>query len=262
MLSLRELQTGFASALFNPGPNPGTPGIRANGVSPGARLGFYRTNVFENYRKALSSTYPAVEKLVGVAFFARLAEEYSRRYPSMSGNVGQHAEQFAEFLRRHACARELPYLSDVARLELCIEDSFNEADTTALVVDRLAAAGDRCERLRFLLAPSCRLMSSLYPVNRIWSICQNESTAGAQVNLDQGGVDLLVHRPNFEVFVEALAPGEFAMLMALATGYVFGDAFEYALGVDATFDPAVFLQRHVLSGVLTDFVLPAEAYAP
>ena len=215
MLSLRELQTGFAAALFNPGANHGAPGVRAEGISPAVRLGFYRTNVFENYRKALSATYPAVEKLVGEAFFGRLAEEYSRRYPSTSGDVGQQGEQFAEFLRRHACARELPYLSDIARLEWCIEGSFNEADVGPLVVDRLAAvADDQCERLRFFLAPSCRLMSSMFPVNRIWNVCQAESSEEAKVDLDEGGVDLLIVRQDFAVIVEALAPGEFAMLMA------------------------------------------------
>jgi hypothetical protein len=263
MLSLRELQTGFAAALFNPGANPGTPGIRADGISPAVRLGFYRTNVFENYRKALSTTYPAVERLVGTAYFARLAEEYGRRYPSVSGDVGQHAEQFAEFLRRHACARELPYLSDVARLEWSIEGSFNEADVGPLVIDRLAAvAQNECERLRFVLAPSCRLLSSLYPINRIWNACQGESSNGERIDLNQGGVDLLVYRRRFQVVVEDLRPGEFAMLMALSTGYVFGDAFAYACGVDDTFDPAAFLQRFVLSGVLADFALPAEVYAP
>jgi hypothetical protein len=107
MLSLREQQAGFAAALFNPAASRAAPGIRADGISPAVRLGFYRTNVFENYRKALAATYPAVEKLVGHGFFANLAEEYIRRYPSHWGDVGRHGEQFAEFLRRHACAHEL-----------------------------------------------------------------------------------------------------------------------------------------------------------
>ena len=66
MLSLREQQAGFAAALFNPAASRAAPGIRADGISPAMRLGFYRTNVFENYRKALAATYPAVEKLVGI----------------------------------------------------------------------------------------------------------------------------------------------------------------------------------------------------
>ncbi len=261
MLSLREQQAGFAAALFNPAAGRSAPGIRADGISPAVRLGFYRTNVFENYRKALAATYPAVEKLVGSGFFAGLAEEYIRRYPSHSGDVGRHGEQFGEFLRRHACARELPYLSDVARLEWNIDESFNEADHAPLALERLANVPEgQHERLRFLLAPSCRLMSSLFPVHRIWQMCQPDSDGDGNVDLGQGGADLLVRRHGFHVMVETVQPGEFAMLVALSTGHDFAEAYDIAHGVDGGFDPDTFLQKHVLSGVLVDFILPADAW--
>ncbi len=262
MLSLHELQTGFAAALFNPGAGSKAPGIRADGISPAVRLGFYRTNVFENYRKALSATYPAVERLVGTGFFAILAEEYTRRYPSHSGDVGCQGEQFPEFLRHHSCSRELPYLADVAHLEWCVEESFNEADAKAIELMQLAAVTEeQCEQLRFLLAPSCRLMRSLFPVNRIWEVCQPDYQGDVRVDLDQGGVDLLVRRQGFGVTVEALGPGEFAMLTALSAGHSFASAYDCAHGADDTFDPGAFLRKHVLSGVLADFTLPADACA-
>ncbi len=261
MGSLREQQVGFAAALFNPAASRAVPGIRADGISPAVRLGFYRTNVFENYRKALTATYPAVEKLIGSGFFAALAEEYIRRYSSHSGDVGRHGEQFAEFLRRHACARELPYLSDVARLEWSIDQSFNEAEHAPLALERLAGvpAGQH-ERLRFLLALSCRLMSSGFPVHRIWQMCQPDFDGEGNVDLSEGGADLLVRRQGFHVIVETVQPGEFAMLMALSTGHDFAEAYDIAHAVDGCFDPAAFLQRHVMSGVLVDFVLPADAW--
>ena len=261
MLSLREQQAGFAAALFNPAASRAAPGIRADGISPAMRLGFYRTNVFENYRKALAATYPAVEKLVGHGFFAGLAEEYIHRYPSRSGDVGQHGEQFAEFLRRHACARELPYLSDVARLEWSIDESFNEAEHAPLALERLAGVPEgQHERLRFLLARSCRLMSSLFPVHRIWQMCQPDFDGDGNVDLREGGADLLVRREGFRVMVETVRPGEFAMLAALSTGHEFAEAHDLARGVDTGFDPTAFLQKHVLSGVLADFALPADAW--
>jgi len=78
MQSLREIQAGFAAALFNPAASKNAPGIRAAGISPAVRLGFYRTNVFENYRKALLVTYAAVEKLIGPGMFGALAQDYTR----------------------------------------------------------------------------------------------------------------------------------------------------------------------------------------
>jgi hypothetical protein len=260
MLSLREHQAGFAAALFNPAAGH-APGIRADGISSAVRLGFYRTNVFENYRKALAATYPAVERLVGSGFFARLAEEYSRRYASRSGDVGRHGEQFAEFLRRHPCARKLPYLCDVARLEWCVEESFNEADHAPLALDRLARVpGEQTHRLRFLLAPSCRLMSSVFPVQRIWEVCQPGYGAEVQVDLDEGATNVVVRRQGFSVNIEVAQPAEFAMLVALWSGHGFAAAYDVAREVDDSIDPAAFLRKHVLSGVLVDFALPADCY--
>ena len=96
MPSLRELQTGFALALFDGSASRQAPGIRSNGLSPAARLGFYRTNVFENYRKALAATYPALQAVVGTGCFSQLAQEYTRRHRSRSSDVGLHGERFAD----------------------------------------------------------------------------------------------------------------------------------------------------------------------
>ena len=263
MQSLRELQTGFATALFNSGAASAAPGIRADGISPATRLGFYRTNVIENYRKALSVTFSAVEKVVGSGFFGVLAAEYIRRYPSHSGDVGQHGDRFPEFLRSHRCSLELPYLADLAHLEWCIDESFNEAHADPIDLQRLAGVPEeRCGQLRFHLAPSCRLMSATYPIDRIWDVCQPDQKGKATVDLDEGGVDLVIQRRGFAVVVEALGPGEFAMLMALSSGHDFAASYRHARSADDSFDPAAFLNRHVLSGVLADFTLPAEAHAP
>lgn len=261
MPSLRELQAGFATAIFNLGASRTAPGIRAHGLSPAMRLGFYRTNVFENYRKALAATYPAIEQLVGAGFFALLAQEYTRRHQSRSGDVGRHGAHFAEFLRQHACARELPYLSDVARLEWCIDESFNEADSAPLSLERLAAVPpEHFQTLRFALAPACRLVGSAFPIDRIWQACQPGADDSEQVNLELGGVNLLVRRDGFAVAMDQVGAGEFAMLMMLNTGAGFGEAFEYARAIDEGFDPGSFLQRHGTNCVLADFTLPAEAF--
>jgi len=259
MLLLREQQAGFAAAIFNRAA-PGVPGIRADGISPAVRLGFYRTNVIENYRKALAVTYPAVVKLVGSGFFGVLAQDYALRYPSLSGDVGRHGEQFAEFLRGHASARGLPYLADVARLEWCMEESFNETEHAPLSLTNLAAVPEEHQgRLRFLVAPSCRLTSSPFPVLRIWEMCQPGSESQVTVDLEEGAVNVLVRRRGFSVIAEALPGGEFAMLMALAGGEGFSEAYHRALHEDGAFDPGAFLQKYVLSGVLVDFAVPTDA---
>jgi hypothetical protein len=263
MPSLREIQTGFAAALFDPACTGGAPGIRADGISPAQRLGFYRTNVFENYRKALASTYPAIERLVGPGCFAHLANAYSRRQWSRSGDVGAHAARFPDFLARHPIGRELAYLEDVARLELAIDESFQETDHCVLPLDRLAAVPEAFfALLRFELAPSVRLLRSAFPLHRIWQLSVAADDSAERVELSEGGAQLLVYREGYAVQVEALSQAEFEMLGALQVGYGFEEAFDYARAIDAEFDPARFLHRHVQRGVLCGFTLPAEADHP
>src|SRR4051794_13068259 len=262
MHSLREIQTGFAAALFNPGGSRDAPDIRAAGISPTVRLGVYRTDVFENYRKALSVTYPAVETLIGRGLFDALAQDYTRRYSSRSGDVGAHGAHFAEFIGGDPVAHQLPYLADVARLEWCLDESFNEAESSSLSVARLSAVPpELCDQLRFMLAPACRLVSSRYPIDRIWQICQPDHAGDEQIELHAGGVDLLVFRDGFAVNTERLSAAELAMLNALSSGSSFAEAFENARSMDPAFDPSAFLQRHLPNGVLADFTLPADLAA-
>ncbi|MEO8627337.1 MAG: DNA-binding domain-containing protein [Betaproteobacteria bacterium] len=263
MLSLRETQGRFAEAVFGVGINAPGPNVRADGVSPAARIGFYRTNVFANYRSALALSYPAVQSLVGERFFAVLCDDYIRRIPSRSSDVGQHAERFAQFLSGYAGVRSLPYLADVARLEWCIEESFNAGDHAPLDLKRLAAiAPEHYASLRFLLAPHCHLLSSIFPIDRIWQLSQPDFATDDNAALEPGRVDLLIKRDRHSVAVEALSAAEFAMLTALSSGYTFARALDDARAVHLAFDPADFLQRRVFCGVIVDFAVAAEALAP
>jgi hypothetical protein len=258
MPSLHELQAGFAAAVFDAGSSARTPGIRANGLSPAVRLGFYRTNVFENYRKALQSVYPAVCQRVGRADFLELADAYIRRHRSDSADVGAHARQFPAYLARHPLAGAHPWLPDLARLEWAIEEAFFEADHSPLALQALAEVDPALYPvLRFVLAPSARLLESAFPVHRMWQASQAALAATAE---DPAGepVRLVVWRQRYDVAVDPLPAADFAMLHALHRGYAFSEAFEYALVMDAAFDVSAFLQRHVAAGLLCGFAVGDE----
>ena len=93
--SLRELQLGFAEAIFGEGANDFAQEVVVDGLSSGRRLAIYRNNVFGNFSKALQSVYPVVEQLVGEGFFKFAAAEYISRYPSQSGDLHHYGKQFA-----------------------------------------------------------------------------------------------------------------------------------------------------------------------
>lgn len=65
MLSLHEIETRFAGALFKPGGGESELTIRTNGLSAARRLQVYRNNVFTSLTGALRACYPVINRLLG-----------------------------------------------------------------------------------------------------------------------------------------------------------------------------------------------------
>lgn len=254
MPSLREFQSAFRDGVFDAEDGRATAFIRANGRAPEDRLAIYRNNIFHNYREALRAVYPVVERLVGEEFFGHAAHAYIRRYRSVSNDVHRYGGQFAEFLADFPPARDLGYLADVARLEWLWHECFHGADSGPLAIEQLAAVAETdYEALQFDLHPACRLLASPFPVHRIWEVNQPEYQGEPTVDLNAGGVCLLLRRGVDGIVIEPLSAGHYAMLCALAEGHSLGEASARAAAADAGFDLGRFLRHHVSNSVLVDF---------
>lgn len=254
MLSLRELQLRFVQQIFAEDENALAAEIRANGLSSGQRLGIYRNNMLVGLTKVLQNMYPAVETLVGEDFFRYAANQYIHQHPSQSGDLYNYGHLFPEFLADFAPASGLPYLPDVAKLELAREAADHAADHAPLDLARLAqVAPEQYENLKFTLHPSARLLASDYPVLRIWEISQKDFQGEQTVNLDSGGDKLLVIRHDLNTQQQRLAEGEFVLLKNLAANVDFARACELALETQADFDVSANFQQHVRHGTIVDF---------
>jgi hypothetical protein len=260
MPSLRELQLKVAATLLDPAGNYAAAHVIGNAIPAQERIGFYRNNVISNFRRALRTVYPVIERLVGAPFIDHAADRYIRVHPSVSGDLNRFGEHFADFLETWPSARELPYLADVARLEWSVEESFHAADRDGLrIADLAAVPPDRQDMLTFDLHPSCRLLVSSYPIHLIWQINQPGSNGDETVDLAQGGVYLLVRRRGHEVVIEALDHGGFCMFSLLAAGQNLGEALRYATSVQSDFNVVAFLQHHLPGGAFAGFDWPVSS---
>lgn len=251
---LRELQRGFAAAVLTRNLDAFTHAIARGRFSPAQHLQVYRNNVAIGLGEALQAVYPVVARLVGAEFFAHLADQFIGRHPPASGNLHDFGRELAGFLADFAPAAGLAYLPDVARLEWAWHEAFHAADHAPFDFARLAGvAAERYEALRFVLHPSARLVSSPYPIERIWRSNQPEEAGEEAIELSAGPSRLLVIRRGLEVTVETLTPGEAALLSALARGAAFAQACAAALAAEADFDIAQSLRDHVLRGTVVDF---------
>jgi hypothetical protein len=258
MPSLHELQRGFAAATLS-GDAAALAALQivAGGLDPRVRIAIYRNNVLGNYRKALAATYPVVLRLVGTSFFAATVEHFVRAHPSTRGDINRYGGEFASFLRSYPPARELRYLSDVARLEWAIDQANIAADAAPLDVAALGAvAPDALEGLRFRLHPSAQLIVSPFPVLRIWQVNQPEHAKDEHMDLGEGGDSLLVARGQRGVTIERMGQGDHSLLAALAADATLGTAAARASASEPGYDLTRALRRHVASHTIVGFRAP------
>jgi hypothetical protein len=217
------------------------------------RLAIYRANIAANATGALAAIFPIVRKLVGEEFFAGLAQAYCAAYPSASGDLNELGEHLADFLPAFAPAQSLPYLPDVARLEWLAHQAHYAADHAPLDVTTLAGlTEDDYARLAVTLHPAVALLSSAYPLFRIWEVHQDDYRGELAVDLGSGGEHIVVYRPQFRATVAKLASGEAAFLSAVARGSLLGPALEDALHKDPGFNFAASLQNWTLATIVVE----------
>lgn len=257
MNHLQKLQTDFVAGIFDRKQTSATQSIVQNHVSSADRLAIYRNNAFSNLRGALQSIYPVLTNLVGEDFFHQAASEFVRTTPSISGDLHDYGEHFADFLGYYEPASHLAYLPDVAKLEWRCHRVFHAADHPGLDLKKLGAIPpEQYGELLFELHPASALLESDYPALKIWQVNQDDYSGDQSVDLNQGGNNLLVSRDeHFVVTVAALSSGDYVFLNALNKKNKLEIAAETALSVDKHFDLGTGLQRFVAQKVLVDFNL-------
>jgi len=250
-MKLAELQSEFAAALDAAGATPAWVG----GSRPAERFDVYRNNVTANYRSALRAVYVVVAQLVGESYFVRIADLYARADPSVSGDIHGFGARFPEFLGAQGGADSFPYLSDVARLEWLMHESFHASERGPLDPSRLGSVdpGDYGE-LHFEMHPGTRLLRTAHPAKRIWEIHQPGFEGAFQVDFAAGGETLLIaRRAGYAIEIEHLTEGEFALLSSFGADQPLSAAMETALAAEPTFDFASSLAKRVADRTLVDF---------
>jgi hypothetical protein len=257
--SLLELQQRVCAALFDAAVEPAALLIRDDGIAGAERLAIYRNNLREGFRKTLALEFPVIERLVGDAYFRQLALEFQARHPSRSGDLHHVGAPFASYLTQRFADTKYAYLVDLARLEWAREQALVAADAPPLGPGRLRVFDpESYGALQCTLHPACALVSSAYPILRIWQMHQ----PGAQLqNIDpsSGGENVLVHRGRDGSELHLLSPACFAWLEALDGGAPLGKALDSALLIDGDFDLGAALARMFALGVFVDVRLAGSA---
>lgn len=250
-------QTVFASALLNP-ELPCPPGLRTwNGSDPATRFAVYRNNVVVSLIDALADTYPVVQALVGEEFFRAMAGVFARANPPRSRVMAYYGDSFAEFIAAFAPAASVPYLADVARLEMARVLAYHAADAEPVATDVLHAAladPQQLVALRLVLHPSVQVITSKFAVLSIWAAHQ-DATCASPMDPDVTQA-ALVYRNALAVDSQELATGAAVFVSGLQSGQTLLDVADAASTSDAEFDLthtlALLLRLQLITHITTE----------
>ena len=243
MSRLRELQSRIAAmSLGRLDPEAVAGDVRDDHAIPAAqRLKIYRNNTLLGLVDPLAASFPVVAQLVGEEFFLRMAGDFVRAHPPLRPELLAYGQEFPGFVGDYQAAATVPYLADVARLELAWNFAYNAPDHAPLPPQALAAfALEELETLKLVPHPSLRFVVSNWPVMAIWQAHQSEDGLGGLasggIDLDAGGDMLLVYRPRQDTLIRKVGAGAFAFVMALAARQTLAAAFTSALAGDPDFN--------------------------
>lgn len=245
----------FAAAIENRDLDPPA-SVRVERGDVASRFAVYRNNVWVARLGVLDALFPVTLRLVGEEFFHALGRRFFGEAAPTEPVAQEWAGPFVAWLAACEAVADWPWLVDVARLEAAWLFAHHAAEATPIDLDALAGlAPETLVDRRLRLHPSLGLVASEASIGTIWAAHRDAEDPG-EIDATTPQTALIV-RPDADVVVTIVAPGEAAFVAALAADAAIGAAIETALAVDPDFDPGARLAALLHLGAVVGIDRPA-----
>ena len=227
----------------------------AQGNPAAKRFDVYRNNVTVALIEALHSAFPVLVKLLGEQNFDQLARLFVRAHPPSSPLMMHYGEALPGFLDDFAPLAHIGYLSDVARLELAMRQSYHAADPPTFDPARLGSVSPEVLMASTLsLAAPVRFVPSPWPLVDIWRFNTVEGADKPRATPQSA----LITRAAFDPEPHALDPAQAAWLTQVKSGATLAHAQDAACATDPGFDLTGVLSLLIQHNAIADFTTPKE----
>ncbi len=255
-----DLETAAAETAFRDGLFSGAVPTDVTAADPAEverRYAVYRNNVVVSLIEALRQRFPVVERLVGEEFAKAMLGAFVRAHPPRSPLMMSYGEELPTFLEGFPPVATLPYLADVARLEIARGVAYHSADAQPIDPQRLSSLAEADPKdLVLRLHPGTAVLRSRFPIFTIWAANQ-PGAMGREIRMAAGEA-VLVARRDLTVVTRPLEPGVAAFVGALLQGTSFARAATTAIAADPQFDAS-----RALAGLLSDrLIVEADLARP
>ena len=229
-----EFHEAFAATLAAPSEGP---------------LAVYRNTVAAGLCEALAANFPVTRELLGEEMFAAVAFDHAVAHPPVNPVLAHYGADFAEWIEEQPWAADVPYLSDVARVERLHGEALFAADAAPLDPASLARLAPReWTHARLALHPATRFVCSRWPVAGLWRAHRDGGDVAAVAWRPEC---VLMTRPYLTVDIEALAAPDHRFLLAVARGQTVGTAVEATLSAHPGADIATAFTLLLNRGAFT-----------
>ena len=198
--------------------------LNPQGGSPGdQRMAVYAEGYVSRLSEALAEVYETVRHLLGHDAFVELTELYLEQYPSRNYNLNNIGREFPVFVGGTRFTKELPFLPDLAVLELAVASSFHAFDTAPFDPAVLAELSEEdWEKMRVVFQPSVRVLGSEWPILDIWN-ARKTPLPEMNVDLVNRPQNVLVYRREQEVYCEGIGKDQKELVDRLLRGESLGE---------------------------------------
>ncbi|WP_237151720.1 HvfC/BufC N-terminal domain-containing protein [Oryzibacter oryziterrae] len=216
----------FAAAVTDPALPPPQDIVTPEGPIDPLRFAVYRNNVHVGLVGALEARFAVTRRIVGDPFFRGMARAYVAEHKPASPLMFAYGDDFPAFVASLVEIAAVPYLADVAMLEVRWSHAYGAADVQPMTVADLARIPpDQLADCRAFFHPSAGWLHSDYPVATIWALHQEPDVPRFELG---SGESVLVIRPDSDVLLHSLEPAEAAFVDHLIRGHTLGEAAEAA----------------------------------
>ncbi|MDI1330621.1 DNA-binding domain-containing protein [Pseudomonas sp.] len=208
--SLASFQDAFVDALY------GTESSLMESLTNQPGFTVYRNTVLKGTTDALQANFPTVERLVGTDWLRSAAAIHARLSPPTDARLLHYGADFPGFLDSFVPAQDIPYLGDVARLDLLWTQVHCAADEPGMELNDLSQFPETelgnlrltpRASTRWLWLPDC-------PAYTIWRINREQLEMPEELNWQGEGA--LLTRKAGRVHWQAASVADCAFLDACA----------------------------------------------
>jgi hypothetical protein len=217
-----------------------------------AGLSVYRNTIAKGCADALAAQFPSVERIVGAAWLAAAAVAHARQHPPRQASLLTYGAEFPAWLEDFAPAAEMPFLADLARMDLMWTDAHLAGDAPTLEPGAVAALGPAdFAGLGLALHPATRFAAFGNTSPSLWRALQPPGGDLAEFELEPSPQGLLLVRPGLDIEHRLAGPGELAFLDACQAGERLADAAVAALTAQSDLDLTTTFAGLVAAGAFS-----------